>query len=176
MVPVKSLPYPLLMPRRRRERAFTLVEVMAGASVIALVAGVVIFGLSQLNYYASVNRLYTAAQTLAQNQIDLILTKAPFNPATSQYPTPNVLQIGTYYSDPSHPDTLYNSSQPVAIYTDPSNNKQIVTGWIKTDVVDTGVAINGNSLNLRQATVTVQYTFRNKTFTVKMNTMRAADV
>src|SRR5947208_434004 len=61
-------------------RGFTVVEVMAGVSIIALVAGVVIFGLSQLNYYASVNRLFTAAQTLAQNQIDLILTKVPFNP------------------------------------------------------------------------------------------------
>ena len=149
---------------------------MAGVSIIALVVGAVIFGLSQLNYYAAVNRLYTGAQTLAQNQIDLILTKAPFNPATSQYPTPNVLQIGTYYSDPTNPNTLYNSAQPVAIYTDPSTNNQIVTGSIKTVVTDSGVSIGGTSLNLRQATVTVTYTYRNKTFTVQMNTMRASDV
>ncbi|MEY2484852.1 MAG: hypothetical protein QOH39_500 [Verrucomicrobiota bacterium] len=155
---------------------FTVVEVMAGASIIALVAGSVIFGLSQLNYYASVNRLYTIAQTLAQNQIDLILTKGPYSPITNDYPTPNVLQTGGYYSDPSTPNSIYNSSRTVPIYTDPSNNNQIVVGTIKTDVVDPGVSISGTNLNLRQATVTVSYTFRNKTFTVKMNTVRAPDV
>jgi type II secretory pathway pseudopilin PulG len=162
--------------RPRFQRAFTVVEVMAGVSIIGLVVGVVILGLSQLNYYASVNRLYTAAQTLAQNQIDLILTKAPFNPPGSQYPTPNVLQIGTYYSDPTTPNTLYGSARNVPIYTDPSNGNQVVVGTIKTTVADSGVSISGNSLNLRQATVTVTYTFRNKTFTVQMNTMRASDV
>jgi prepilin-type N-terminal cleavage/methylation domain-containing protein len=93
--------------RRHRSRAaaFTLTEVLVASTILALIAASVIWGLNQLNYYASVSRLYTAAQTLAQNQIDLILTKAPFNPATSQYPTPNVLQIGTYYSDPTTPNT-----------------------------------------------------------------------
>jgi len=160
---------------RAKSAAFSLVEVMIACTILALIAGSVIWGLNQLNYYASVSRLYTAAQTLAQNQIDIILTRAPFNPATSQYPNPNVLQIGTYYSDPTTPNTLYTTERPVAIYTDPSNGNQIVTGSIKTVVQDTGVTINGNSLNLRQATVTVSYTFRNKTFTVKMDTMRTSD-
>ena len=155
--------------------AFTLVEVMVASVILALIAGSVIWGLNQLNYYASVSRLYTAAQTLAQNQIDLILTKAPFNPATSQYPTPNVLQIGTYYSDPRSPNTLYPASQSVPIYTDPSSGNATVMGTIATTVQDTNVAISGNSLNVRQATVTVTYTFRNKTFTVKMDTMRTSD-
>jgi hypothetical protein len=48
-------------------------------------------------------------------------------------------------------------------------------GTIATTVQDTNVAISGNSLNVRQATVTVTYTFRNKTFTVKMDTMRTSD-
>ena len=161
---------------RGRQSGFTLVEVMAAATILALVATSVIFGLSQLNYFATVNRLYTAAQTLAQNQIDLILTKAPYNPAQSQYPTPNVLQAGTYYSDPSTPNTLYASARNVSIYTDPSNNNQIVVGTIATTVADTGVSIGGTSLNIKQTTVTVTYTYRNKTFTITMNTMRAPDV
>jgi hypothetical protein len=148
---------------------------MAAMALLVIIAGSVIWGLNQLNYYASVSRLYTAAQTLAQNQVDLILTKSPYDPVGGNYPSPNVLQTGTYYSDPSTPNTLYASARNVPIYTDPSNNNQIVVGTIKTTVTDTGVSISGNSLNLKQATVVVTYTFRGKAFTVKMDTMRTSD-
>jgi type II secretory pathway pseudopilin PulG len=149
---------------------------MAGVSVLGLIAGSVSYGLMQLNNYAAVNRLYTAAQTLAQNQIDLILTKAPFDPANNSYPTPNVLQTGTYYSDPSNPNTVSATPVNVPIYTDPANNAQIVKGTIRTDVSSVNVSINGVNLNLRQATVTVQYNFHGKSYSVKMDTMRAPDV
>jgi hypothetical protein len=95
-----------------------------------------------------------------------------------QYPTPNVLQIGTYYSDPSTPNTLYNGVRdvPLYYYTSGINQVNVVTGTIATTVSDiTNVSINGVNLTLRQAVVTVTYTFRNKTFTVKMNTMRTSD-
>jgi prepilin-type N-terminal cleavage/methylation domain-containing protein len=158
------------------QKGFTVVEVMAGLSVLALFAGSVSFGLMQLNNYASVNRLYTAAQTLAQNQIDLILTKAPYDPSTSSFPTPNVLQTGGYYSDPSTPNTLYGSARSVPIFTDPTTNINVVTGTIRTDITTPSVTVGGTDLNIRQATVTVQYTFHGKTYTVKMDTMRAPDV
>src|SRR6476660_9978255 len=100
IVPTNSMsPFP-----ERSRAAFTLTEVMVSCTILALISASIIWGLNQLNYYAAVSRLYTAAQTLAQNQIDLVLTKAPFNPATSQYPTTNVLQIGTYSSDPANPN------------------------------------------------------------------------
>src|SRR5438105_2737423 len=137
-------------------RAFTIVEVMAGLAVLGLVCGSVTYGLIQLNNYASVNRLYTAAQTLAQNQIDLILTKTPFDPASNSFPTPNVLQTGGYYSDPTTPATLYPVSgpaRPVAIYTDPSTNADVVTGTIRTDITTPSISISGTNLNIRQATV-----------------------
>lgn len=158
---------------------FTLVEVLAGVSILGLVAGVVIFGLSQLNYFASVNRLYTAAQTLAQNQIDLVLTKAPYNPVLGQYPTPNVLQSGTYYSDPSTPNTLYGGTRnvPIYYYNNTSGTQvNVVMGTIATTITEPVVPVGGTNLYLKQATVTVTYTFRNKTFSVKMDTMRISDV
>src|SRR3954471_22363411 len=157
-------------------RAFTIIEVMAGLSVLALITAAAFFGLMQLNNYASVNRLYTAAQTLAQNQIDLILTKAPFDPTNNSYPTPNVLQTGGYYSDPSTPNTLYPASRSVTIYQDPTTNNVIVSGTIRTDVTSPTVTISGVDLKMRQATVTVQYSFHGKTYSVKMDTMRAPDV
>lgn len=183
---------------RRRMKArggFSFVEVVMGITVLALTAGVVLYGLNQLNYQASVNRLYTAAQTLAQNQIDLILTKGPFDPAASPaaYPTPNILgndtsdlaggATYTYYSDPTTPDALYTSERPVTIYRDPMNTNNIVQGTIQTKVKNTphtvttviGGVSTVHNLFLRKATVTVAYTFRRRSYAVVMDTMRTPD-
>ncbi len=139
-------------PRRATARAaqegFTFTEVLIGLTVIALVGSAVLFGLNRLNTFASVNRLYTVAQTLAQNQIDLILTKGPFDPSQNKYPllngtdpTSNILRtdVATYYSNPSTPTKLYTSppNPPVALYKDPMNNNAIVTGNIATSIKTT---------------------------------------
>jgi prepilin-type N-terminal cleavage/methylation domain-containing protein len=177
---------------------FTFVEVLIALVLLALLGGGVLFGLNQLNYYGAVNRLYTAAQTLAQNQIDLVLTKGPFDPAASppMYPTPNILgedaalaggATYTYYSDPTTPDTLYSTPRMVTIYRDPMNtnsaSSQIVQGTIQTKVkstphtvtVTSGGVTTTPSLNLRQVTVTVNYEFRRRSYSVVMDTMRTAD-
>ena len=39
-----------------------------GVSVLGIASGSAIFGLSQLNSFATANRLYTTAHTLAQNE------------------------------------------------------------------------------------------------------------
>jgi hypothetical protein len=158
------------------------VEVLAGITLLALVAGSVIFGLNQLNYYAAVNRLYTAAQTLAQNQIDLILTAGPYDPANNKYPSPyNWLRTDVpYYTvidpavTPPNP-TLTTTATDVPIIIDNAN--KVVMGKIKTVVTNTGATgTNGASLNLRRATVTVTYTYRNQQFVVSMETMRTSDI
>jgi prepilin-type N-terminal cleavage/methylation domain-containing protein len=178
--------------------AFTFVEVLIALALLALLAGTVLYGLNQLNYYGAVNRLYTAAQTLAQNQIDLLLTKGPFDPAATppMYPTPNILgedailaggATYTYYSDPTTPLTLYSSPRMVTIYRDPMNtnsaSNNIVQGTIKTIVkstphtvtVTSSTGTTTPSLNLRQITVSVDYTFRNQAYSVIMDTMRTPD-
>jgi prepilin-type N-terminal cleavage/methylation domain-containing protein len=164
--------------KRGRRAGFSLVEVVIGVAIMGLVAASIIWGLNQLITFSTASRLYTAAETLAQNQVDLVLTKGPFNPQLNpaQYPTPNVLQNGTtYYSDPSTPDTLYSTPRLVPIYTDPMSNAAVVTGTIATTISDPGFAQSGTNLNVRQAVVTVSYTFRNTTYNVSMNTMRTAD-
>jgi len=173
--------FPKRHSRRSDRSGFTLVEVLGGITLLALVAGSVLFGLNQLNYYAATNRLYTAAQTLAQNQIDLILTAGPFDPGNNKYPSPyNWLRTDqSYYTvidpavTPPNP-TLTTAQTSVPIYVDNSN--RIVMGTIKTTVTDTGASLSGNSLNLRRATVVVTYTYRNKTFAVTMETMRTSDI
>lgn len=162
-------------PKRRRGAAFTLVELAIGVTIMGLVGGSVLFALNLLNYYATANRLYTCAQTLAQNQVDLILTKGPFDPSQSLFPTPNVLNVGTYYSDPSTPNTLYGSSRNVTLYKDPASGNAIVKGTIATTVQTVGLSISGVNLNLRKATVKVSYTFRRRNYTVSMDTMRSPD-
>jgi type II secretory pathway pseudopilin PulG len=169
--------HPVSVSRRaaRYSAAFTLAETCVGIVILSLVAGSLIWGLSQLNYYATASRLYTAAQTLAQNQIDQILTKAPYDPATSSYPTPNVLRTdwSPYYSDAA--GNIYSTAQNVPLYTDPATGVVSVTATIATKITSPAVTINGTDLNLRQAVVTVSYKFRNKTFSIVMNTMRAPD-
>ena len=173
-------------------------------AMLGLVASSIIYGLNQLNHYAMVNRLYTAAQTLAQNQIDLILTMGPFDPANGKYPLPN------YCGTASATNTLLRTDQPyyynssvsgnscpmsptlsesmkVTLYRDPMNPATAteITATVKTTITDTGMTIDVPassttpasvaSLDLRRATVAVEYTFRNRAYSVVMETMRTSD-
>jgi len=178
---------------------FTFIEVMMGIAILGVISSSVIFGLTQLNHYATVNRLYTAAQTLAQNQIDLILTKGPFDPVAvpPTYPSPNILgedatnlaggATYTYYSDPLVSDTLYAAPRFVTIYRDPMNTNNttnaIVQGTIQSRIkkaphtvtTTVGGVSTTTSLSIRQATVTVAYNFRSRPYSVVMDTMRTPD-
>ena len=59
---------------------FTLVEVLIAVSLLGLFSSGALWTLTQANRYAALSRLYTGAQMAAQNQIDLIMSKGPFNP------------------------------------------------------------------------------------------------
>ena len=191
------------MDSRWRSAAFTLVEVVSGMAMLGLVAGSIIYGLNQLNHYATVNRLYTAAHTLAQNQIDLILTMGPYDPAGGKYPLPNncgiasatntILRIDQpYYYNPTATttcpmSTTLSEDMKVTLYRDPMNPASAaeVKATVRTTLVDTGMTINvpatstlpatTASLDLRRATVAVEYTFRNRPYSVVMETMRTSD-
>src|SRR6478752_4140735 len=62
---------------------FTLVEIVIALAVLGTMAAGVYLGFNAINTYAVSSRLYSEAQTAAQNQIDLILSKEPFDPSTS---------------------------------------------------------------------------------------------
>ena len=72
----------------RQENAFTLVEVLTATALLAIIASTVIWGLNMLQHRATVNRLYTQAQMLCQNQIDRVLTAGPYNPSAVPAQTP----------------------------------------------------------------------------------------
>jgi prepilin-type N-terminal cleavage/methylation domain-containing protein len=75
---------PRFNPLRFRYRlaggGFTLVEVLVATVLLGLLSGSSIWALSQANNYASIARLYTGAQTAAQNQVDYLMADTPFNP------------------------------------------------------------------------------------------------
>jgi prepilin-type N-terminal cleavage/methylation domain-containing protein len=151
---------------RARDAGFTLVEMLVACSMIGLMSASTFWALAQLNQYAVSTRLYTTAQAVAQNAIDEILTKGPFNPAAGQVPTE--LQLGT-----QAPETAF-------IYKDPDTGEVVVSGSLTRTITDSPTTIvdslnNTVSMNIRRATVDVSYRFRNRTYTVSMDTLRAAD-
>jgi prepilin-type N-terminal cleavage/methylation domain-containing protein len=169
------------IPRSLRLRGgFTLVEIVIALAVLGVMAAGCYIGFNAINEYSVSSRLYTEAQTVCQNQIDLILSKEPFDvtsvdPVTSQKnKIPEVLKLNSERT-PNGPLVQDN----VFIYQDPVSGKVIVTGSMTTTVSDivstmTFAGTTAN-LNIRTATVEVKYRFRNRDYTVAMDTIRTAD-
>src|SRR3954464_5002694 len=65
------------------------------------------------------------------------------------------------------------------IYTDPNTGQVLVKGTVTTTITDPAVTMtlegDTTALNVRRATVTVTYKFRNTNYSVSMDTMRTAD-
>lgn len=158
---------------RKRWAAFTLAEVTMALAVIGTMGAGCYIGFNSLNAYAVSSRLYSEAQTAAQNQIDLILSKEPFDPSKSKVPA--VLGGAVLASGASTTVTTPN----VFVYKDPVNNNVVVSGTMTTTVTNPGSTMtfagSTTDLNTWRATVTVSYTYRNTNYTVKMDTMRTAD-
>ena len=152
---------------RRRPRAFTLVEVLVATTLLGLLAASSIWALTQANNYASISRLYTGAETVAQNRIDYLLSDAPFNPQSGELGSTNEWAVGGAVQ------------AGVVIYTEPSGTAgqtHAVLGTVTTTVKSNPVVTKGQDLNLYSATVLVTYTFRGKSYSVQLNAMRASDV
>jgi prepilin-type N-terminal cleavage/methylation domain-containing protein len=149
-------------------QGFTLIELLVATALLGLLAGSAIWCLTQANNYASIARLYTGAETAAQNQVDLILTESPFNPQANPAQIPLPLTLGT------------SAALPVTLYSEPDiaggPPTHTVTGQMVTTVVTNNVVTQGQNLNLYSATVVVTYTYRSKVYRVQLNAMRASDV
>jgi prepilin-type N-terminal cleavage/methylation domain-containing protein len=145
--------------------AFTLTEVVMALAVIGTMGGGCYIGFNSLNSYAVSSRLYSEAQTCAQNQIDLILSKGPFDPVNNK--VPSVLALGT------------TVTPNVFVYQDPVSGQVVVTGTMTTTITDTASTMtfagSTTNLNVRRATVTVSYNFRGRNYSVSMDTLRTAD-
>src|SRR5438309_6661994 len=99
--------------RQSGKRAFTLMEVVMALAVIGTMGAGCYVGFNSLNTYAVSSRLYTEAQAAAQNQIDQILSKGPFDPVRNKIPA--VLTVGT------------TTTPNVFVYQDPVSGNAVVT-------------------------------------------------
>lgn len=143
-------------------------EVLVSTALLGVLASVSLWALGQANIQASGARLNTGAQTAAQNQIDLVLADAPFNP-----------QLGS--GDGFVPPVLkVQKSAPknVAIYTEPGDSTPlIVYGQMVTEVKKVVTPlVSGRDLNLYSAWVVITYQFRNRSYKVELDALRASDV
>jgi prepilin-type N-terminal cleavage/methylation domain-containing protein len=174
---------------------FTLVEIVIALAVLGTMAAGCFIGFNSVNTYAVSSRLYSEAQTAAQNQIDLILSREPFDIMISPARVPLELMTGAELaaqnpalgsSTPAttnsyYPYYLSNGllARDAFIYTDPVTGNMIVKGIVTTQVTDVNATetleATTMGLNIRRATVTVSYNFRNTNYKVVMDTMRTAD-
>ena len=128
--------------RRFLAAAFTLAEVMVAIGLFGITAAAAVEALVRMNVNAALCRLQTGASTLAQNQIDLILSDAPFNPQYSQIPPE--LTVGTTYdrlfsTAPTHHCRLHRSPESRAV-------KKSSAGWHHGRRRCTGSKENGNTI------------------------------
>ena len=155
----------VVSPHRHRG-AFTLVEILVALAVLGTMAAGAYLGFNTVNTYATTSRLYSEAQAVAQNQIDLILSKGPFDPKNNKIPA--VLALGT------------TTTPDVFVYRDSVSGSAVVIGTMTTTITDAGYSMTfaGSTadLNVRRATVTISYRFRNTDYAVKMDTLRTADL
>jgi prepilin-type N-terminal cleavage/methylation domain-containing protein len=153
--------------QRHSRHGFTLVETLVGLSMLALLGAGSFWTMTTMNVYATSARLYSEATAKAEQQIDAILTKGPFDPSTDPQQVPTELTIGT------------TTKTGVLIYKDPVSGQTIVTGTMKTEVADTGltgtVGSTATALNIWRATVTVSWKFRGKDYSVALDTLRTGN-
>jgi hypothetical protein len=171
-------------------------EVVMALAVVGTMGAGCYVGFNSLNTYAISSRLYSEAQICAQNQIDLILSKEPFNSTITPKKVPielmTVAELAALSPQPlSTPPPTSNQYYPYYrnsngllakqgfIYTDPVTANPVVIGTMIATVTDLGTTMtfagSTTDLNTRRATVTVTYTYRGTTYNVSMDTMRTAD-
>jgi len=142
-----------------------MAEVMVAIGLFGITSAAAVAALIRINTNAALCRLQTGACTVAQNQIDLILSDGPFNPQLNQIPPE--LTVG-------ETDQGSSSAPTIAVYTDPSSGQKVL-GWMQTVVQDAGATSGSTTLYVYQATVTVSYFYKGRQYSVSLNTMRASD-
>jgi type VI protein secretion system component VasF len=167
------MPRLIKLKGKRKNQAMTLIEVVFALTLLVSISCYSYWAMLKANEIADISRVYTAAQRLAKNQIDQILGNTPFviNPQTTSR-VPAELTLGT-------------TTQAVTITTEPqlniqNNNAtsyQVVTGTLKTVVTNISNTTTATQPQyFYQAVVTVTYTYRQRSYTVLMSTIRGSDL
>lgn len=169
----------------RVSTGFTLVEILIALAVLGTMAAGCYIGFNAINTYAVSSRLYSEAQTAAQNQIDMILSREPFDvkvspakvpvelmttaeldalaasgvsfPTTA--PTTTPATTSSYY--PYYPYYRSGAGQPISkkafIYSDPSvlDPATNLPKVLVTGTLTTTIAEVGDSMTLEGITTSL---------------------
>ncbi len=178
-------------PHRHRTAGVTLVEMMVALAVLALGVVALMTGFTTLNASAASSRLAVSAKALCQERIEQVITQ-PFHPPA---------QLTTVKGAPPNPDfnlmgTAANWTTAAGPYTDSSpfsfqgvgavqTSQDTVNVCVQQDGVTTSVSgvrtttmsvpDSTNSPDLALFTVTLTYSYRGRTFSTTMSTLRAVD-
>ncbi len=139
-----------------------MMDVLFGTVAISLVAVASLESLVTLNRNAAVNRMFSNARTVVQNDADTALSDV-WGTSTSSVPTS--LTSGTV-------------TVPVDIRDDPNNSwggVTYVSGTLTRTVTPILYQSGSSGVVTYQITSSVNYVFRGKTFTYKVTTMRSTD-
>ena len=152
--------------RRFKSRVGVLLaEVLVAAGVLALV--IVGGGQALLiaNRIAAASRVLTGARAVIQRNIDEVLTST-----FTQTTQPAILAITPATGQVWDDDGGFDNTIQIAVQ---DNNSLVVAKGVLTRIV-TAVA-NSDNADIRQVTFSLTYTYRGRTVTTSMSTMRSID-
>ena len=142
---------------------FTVPEVVVAGCVLALFIATSVAAMTQINRWAASSRLHTLALALAQQKVDQILS-TPWSVLST---APTLLTAGTTTENnlPLNNDSFNNETGLSSAFT----NLDVQVNATRTTVI--------TSISTRQvsAAVTVTYTYRKRTTSIVMNTLRTTD-
>lgn len=177
-------------PLRKPGEAFTFVEILIAISVIGIGIATTIGALTQTNSMASNARNATGAYTMLMNEVDLFQSMSPFNPQkNNQDGTPQIPKDTAHGSYPLYDMTTTTSGSPrplsidgttwnvpVYEYKDANNNVVVVVNGQMTETITDLSSATPALPNTYQANFTLTYTFRNRSYTYSISTIRTSDI
>ena len=147
--------------------------------------------LTHVNTMASTARNATGAYTVLMNAVDTFQSMSPFNPQKINIKdgTPQIPKDTAHGSFPQYDMTVTAAGSnrklsldgvtwnvPVYEYRDNSNNVVVVVNGTLTETVQDLSSATPPLPNTYQATFTLTYTFRNKSYSYSMTTVRTSDI
>lgn len=122
--------------------------------MLGVMSGGTYIGFNAVNTYAVSSRLYSEAQAVAQNHVDMILSRGPFNITSTPNRVPvelmTIAELETLAatvpfptSPPSAPPASTSAYYPYYPYYRASNGPLKKEGFIYTDPVNNNVIVRG---------------------------------
>jgi type II secretory pathway pseudopilin PulG len=142
------------------EAGFTIAELIVGICIVMFTAASVLFGLLQANKFGGNDRNYSSAKALCQEVLEYALT-VPYNPPDS---VPSM-----FGSWPVSTTLTQTFSQTVPVYEHRDDSSKVAVPGTRT----LQVARVDTTLNVLRLVSQVSYTYRGKTRTFKLETLRA---